>query len=45
MIYITKEKDWFFSFSLGKGWFAIDLPFLSIFIDFTEVDKNERCNE
>lgn len=37
---ITKEKDWFFGFNIGKGWFAIDLPYVSVFAEVNEDVKN-----
>ena len=33
---ILREKDWFFSFSIGKGYIAIDLPYLSIFAEVND---------
>ena len=35
-VQIMKEKDWFFGLSIGKGWFAIDLPYVSVFAEIKE---------
>lgn len=41
-VQIMKEKDWFFGFNIGKGWFAIDIPYISVFAEVGEDEKEDK---